>query len=566
MKKLCAALLLMAFLLTGCNYLGSNDYITVNDRLFLSVADGNIQGILDAVDAGASLESFDWNYSKNLTGYLFLEQSPLFYALKESSVEVVECLLQNGADANTISKMLGTEMPAIFYAVWNNSYQKTQLLIQHGADVNVTFQNTDVIDQLFIGGGRLGTEKESVAILQLLVDSGSTIDAANIDKAVDYASEDKEVVLNLLRQLVLKADKTACASQDPLLIALLVGDTAARDALLSSGHMADDPEFLSRIAGAFGSVSDVERMTQLGYPFGSSALASAAIYNNEAVFTYLCDQGIALDRKDASCVNLCAENGNAEVLGRLLEIDPVYQDQSLSISSRNLYEVNVINDCIRSENIDVVTQAYQFFENYQFTATDLYTALDVKAFDIVELILDHNSGISVGLSIANLCGSDMEIMQYATRYCPHWFAEKFVCQVAESAGKSGNTAVLDALAAFDVDADWKLGATKAAIEYGRLAVLEYLYGQGYSSDLLLMEAVRNPSTTIFELVLEHTTDINIAEEEYGRTALHWAVFSGYKDYAQTLLENGADVSIADKSGKSGEDYITDAKWDIIDPK
>ncbi len=55
-------------------------------------------------------------------------------------------------------------------------------------------------------------------------------------------------------------------------------------------------------------------------------------------------------------------------------------------------------------------------------------------------------------------------------------------------------------------------------------------------------------------LLDHGCDIN-AQEENGRTALHYALDLENKDLIKFLIENGADINLEDKEGSSVKQEI-----------
>lgn len=570
MKKYISLLVVILLLLSGCNAVTSKDCMTCDDKLFLSIANGNLQGIEDAIKEGASLEAFDWTYSKTLIGYILSEKNPLCYAAQYSDDRVFETLLSSGADPNSASSILGNEMPILIYTVWNDAYQKTRLLLEHGAEVNLTYKTADVLDQLFTGGGRVGTENESIRILNLLVEYNCTIDEANINKAVQYAAEGAEWNLNLLRQLFRLANQEAYKNQDKLLIAFLTGDDETVKSLLQNKYLSDNPVFLSRIAAAFGDPSDLQQMLAIGYPFGSEALVAAAMYDNMDTFSYLKEQGILLDGKNAVRIPLAALNGNADILHQLLDMSPLFQGSTLlyigdaiseECSEYYLYVMEVMAACIQSGNLESVKCAQSFFDGYIFTESDLYKALSAGMYPIAEYIHDCTE-LNLSDSIAELCGTKYEIAQFVFTRLNQKVSEQIKINVGISAAKHGNTQVLDLVQYEKLESASKEIIAQAAIEHGQVSALEYMYEHNLSSDLLLSDACRNPSQTVFELVFHHTANIDASDEKSGRTALHWAILSGYKEYTQFLVEKGADVQIKDCEGITGEEYMKQAGWEI----
>lgn len=554
--------------LTGCNAKTSNMHITPDDKLFLSIAEENLQGIEDAVSAGASLDAFDWTYSKTITGHIFSEKNPLFYAAKYSSDRVFGALLKNGANPNSMSSVLGTKMPTLIYTVWNNEYIKTRLLLEHGATANLTYINTDVIDQLFLIGGRPGTESESIAILKLLTEYECSIDEANITKAVKHTADSSGYKLELLRQLFKFSNPEAYQNTDKLLVAFLTDDDSAVKSLLHDKYMSKSPALLSKVAAAFGDLIDVQHMQSIGYQFDSESLVAAALYENTDVFWYLVKQNIQLDAKNAAMIPTIALNGNADILYQILVMSPLFQGEKLQYSGttimeesseHHLYAIEIMASCIQSGNMDSVQTTRSHFEGYLFTESDLYNALSAGMYQIASYIID-NSEIALSDSITELCGTKYEIAEFVLNNWDHKNMKQLSVDIGISAAKCGKTNILDLIRYNTLEKAEQETIARAAIKYGQTSALKYLYLNGLLSDLLLLDASRYPSDTIFMLVFENTANINVTDKDHGRTALHWSILSGYKEYAEFLIAEGANELIKDQSGKTSRDYMNLAGW------
>ena len=71
--------------------------------------------------------------------------------------------------------------------------------------------------------------------------------------------------------------------------------------------------------------------------------------------------------------------------------------------------------------------------------------------------------------------------------------------------------------------------------------------------------------TVVELLLEHGAKIDEQDEE-GKTALIWACEGGLPNQIENiipLLDNDADVGIADNAGKKAKDYLPESKPDAV---
>lgn len=568
MKKIVLIILMGLFLLSGCSFPETKSHMTTDDRLFLSIAEENLQGIIDAIEDGANLKAFDWTYSQTLAGHIFSEKNPLFYAVKYCDENVLECLLRNGADPNSTSSLLGTEMPAILYAVWNNEYAKTRLLLEHGADVNLTYQGHDLVDQLFTDGGRVGAESESIQILDILNEYQFVFDAANIDIAVNYVSDNTANSLSILQHLFKITDRSMHDKQDKLLVAFLTEDDEVALTMLENQYMSNNPQLLARVAAAFGTLPAVKQMSIIGYEFGSDALISAALYGNEDVFFYLVEQGICITLENASQIPSIARNGNSDILCQILDMSPLFADETLlhtgdAITEESfeyyLYALEIMTACIESENLDSVQVAQAHFKGYQFNSANLYTALKYEIYHIADYIINH-SNFAADNSIANLCGTSNYITEYVLSYLPQAEDTSYITNIGISAAEHGNVSVLERISFEKMDTTSKETIANSAIERGQLDALKYMYEKGVSSNLLLQKACQQPSNSVFREVLSNTTNVNEVDSVYGRTALHWAIISGYKEYAEYLIASGADTNIEDLEGITAKELLDRAGW------
>ena len=74
----------------------------------------------------------------------------------------------------------------------------------------------------------------------------------------------------------------------------------------------------------------------------------------------------------------------------------------------------------------------------------------------------------------------------------------------------------------------------------------------------LFEAVENGNIREVETLLKQRANIN-AQNKYYDTLLHWAVWRGYYDMVQFLIDNGADPFIEDTFGETPLDYCKNEK-------
>jgi ankyrin repeat protein len=98
------------------------DENATNTSLMASVIDGDLDLVKQSIEAGASLDRYDWN----------LSYAPLGMAIDRGHVEIVECLLKAGANPHCGS----TSTTALGLAAENGEAEIMQLLLARRVDVN----------------------------------------------------------------------------------------------------------------------------------------------------------------------------------------------------------------------------------------------------------------------------------------------------------------------------------------------------------------------------------------------------------------------------------------------
>ena len=117
MKKI----LTLLFLLTNLVFAG------VNENLFIAIEKNDISGVKLALKNGAKLNMNDKH-----------GQSPLLLSLKDSKLDIVKYLVENGADVNAKSFNKHARGTALIYASSNNRVEVMNYLLDHGANINET--------------------------------------------------------------------------------------------------------------------------------------------------------------------------------------------------------------------------------------------------------------------------------------------------------------------------------------------------------------------------------------------------------------------------------------------
>ena len=64
----------------------------------------------------------------------------------------------------------------------------------------------------------------------------------------------------------------------------------------------------------------------------------------------------------------------------------------------------------------------------------------------------------------------------------------------------------------------------------------------------LIQALKGKNEKGALVLIGKGADVNATDEEYGASALHWAILNGYKEIAELLIEKGANINAKTKNG------------------
>lgn len=128
-----------------------------------SIDRNDLDGVRAEVAAGVPLESVDYR-----------DKTPLLLAAEQGRMEIVEYLVEAGADVNATTPPESGAVTALRYAIDNEDYLMAKYLIDHGADVNLANAGgwTPIMT-----AARIGNRE----IIQLLLDNGARLDVRTED-------------------------------------------------------------------------------------------------------------------------------------------------------------------------------------------------------------------------------------------------------------------------------------------------------------------------------------------------------------------------------------------------
>ena len=111
-------------------------------------------------------------------------ETPLYYAC--DNIEMVRLLLGNGVTKETINKANNNGRTLLYYACYKNNIEMVQLLLEHGADINKanTYGNTLLFDACLVN---------NIEMVSLLLENGADINKALLDYIARRKAQDDQI-------------------------------------------------------------------------------------------------------------------------------------------------------------------------------------------------------------------------------------------------------------------------------------------------------------------------------------------------------------------------------------
>ena len=129
-----------------------------------------------------------------------LPTNPLIVASEKGNIEVVEQLLQKGANPNIYRKGHWTPIEVLYVRRVKNRYEIAKLLIQYGADVNlVASGNYPIFEESLIMYNKDYSDNEILLNLNLLIENDSILnDHYNNNVLMLASSSNRSVIVEYL--------------------------------------------------------------------------------------------------------------------------------------------------------------------------------------------------------------------------------------------------------------------------------------------------------------------------------------------------------------------------------
>ncbi len=253
------------------------DENATNTSLMAAVIDGDLDLVKQSIEAGASLDRYDWN----------LSYAPLGMAIDRGHVDIVECLLKAGAnphcgstattalglaaengEAEIIQLLLARRVDvntpiapdgwtALLAAIQNGHRAVVQLLVTAGANVNVwsrgetpvilaaKCEERDIYNCLYPIVNttiRLCADRDGEQLLQATQKRRIRLQNRPIEKFIEMATEGNITEITRAIEIGIEIDELGSKGHTALMVAAYYGHRSIVNALLAAGA---DPNLLS---------------------------------------------------------------------------------------------------------------------------------------------------------------------------------------------------------------------------------------------------------------------------------------------------------------------------------
>jgi len=245
----------------------------INARLFLAIAQDDLNAVVEAVALGALINANDR-----------FGHSPLHYAAYRGNAYIVDYLLSNGGDPNAKGNHLSTPLHS---AAWGKHQDVIELLLEDGAEVDA---RTDERESPIMTATLRG-QIEIVEILLALSADAHAVDAYG-SNLLDFAGASGNVKLvELLQEVGVK-------TLNPLHLAAGTGDFRKVESLLQAGRSINEQD-----------------------SFGATPLLVATVAGREDMVDFLLDRSAdpLIEAKDGyTLLHGAAFSGKKSLVRRML--------------------------------------------------------------------------------------------------------------------------------------------------------------------------------------------------------------------------------------------------------
>ncbi|KAH8834360.1 ankyrin repeat-containing domain protein [Flagelloscypha sp. PMI_526] len=446
-------------------------------------------------------------------------------ASQAGNIEVVQFIVDNGADINATGGAYGTALQA---AAEGRSLEVVELLVEKGADVNAR--------------GDYGTALQSAArwgslkMVQYLVEKGADVNAMGEHYGSSLHAAAWCGSLEIVQFLVEKVTDVNAAEKfygTPLGHAACSGSLETAQFLLTKGV-------------------DINARGEYG-----TALLCALVFGKLKVVQSLVEKGAdvnALGRDHRSPLQAAVRFGDLKFVRLLVEkgadVNPVRGEDGTPLQAAAC-----------SKSLEVVQFLVE--KGAAINAVDLQAAACCKRLAIAQFLVEKGADVNAvggqyGTSLqAAAWGGSLEVVQFLVEKGTNVNAvggEYGTPLQAAACSRSLEVVQFLVEEGADINAMGGLhgtalqGAVVYGVAYGELKVVQFLVEMGADVNAVggrygtsLQVAAGLGSLELVDLLVEKGADVNTAVGEYG-TPLQAAACSGSLEVVQFLVEKGADVS------------------------
>jgi ankyrin repeat protein len=484
-------------------------------------------------------------------------ETPLRLAAANGHESVVNLLLQKGAKVDQFG--LDEETP-LRLAAANGHESVVNLLLEKGAEV----------DRFGLDGEtplRLAAANGHESVVNLLLEKGAKVDRLGLDGETPLrlaAANGHESVVNLLLEKGAKVDPFSLDGETPLRLAAANGHESVVNLLLQKGAKVDrfgvDGETPLRLAAANGHESVVNLLLQKGAKvdqFGldrERPLTLAATHGHESTVSPLLERGAKIHEwiREGKAVLMNSDDkasslGNSEPFNaRQPKNDGKTQTPKAkrytSTTTRNLASGRTASWIVPSHLTKTSAEGHESVvkmlpDNFRYRAKEsaLITASTGDDESIVKALLN---------SLGSSCSRAKESALIAASTGGHESIVKILLDNLASGRSRAKESALITASIGERETPKVVGTRQMyhEIPYAK-AISSAIFGaiNGGGNEVI----VRMLLSDIDSTVIDPPQILGIVDNE-GRTVLHLAVLYGYRRIVQLLLDNGADVGIADR--------------------
>ncbi|MBO7244304.1 MAG: ankyrin repeat domain-containing protein [Alphaproteobacteria bacterium] len=286
--------------------------------LAVAVEEGNLLAAEKLVKAGS-----------DVTLDVLGKQTLLMMAVKRFDVDMMNLLLENGANLNQSTKLTGET--ALMTAVRGKNLKIINALLLRGADVlKQNMKNETVFDLAQKNEEILSLLNQYRVLQQERILRAQKISSAFL-KAVE-TNDIQEMYVLAMRGVVMKENQAL--KNNSLVQIAESGDVTSAQKLLEEGHQVDLPTLSGDTALMRAAQNGDEQMADLLIKFGAdvnfqnkegkTALMSAVQFEKIEMIKYLVLQGARLDLKNKdgqSALNMALQSSNKGIFDLLIDID-----------------------------------------------------------------------------------------------------------------------------------------------------------------------------------------------------------------------------------------------------